>query len=429
MNCRMFKGVALVGALWALQGNAKECKDVALYSDGRDGGQMIQTGMTFPEMPEWKANWGYLDGMEPPYIRLSGMKNVQGDWKGELSFPAFPLRVDGGSLRLKVRATQNASFGVWLVDGSKNSRAYNVNLPANVTQSLEIPISDFGAAGAMQVSKVGVGLFHVPQYQYTTLFIDDVGFSCVSSGVEAPTSGTVTPGTSTPAVSEFLEYDFSDVEAWSEKRESRFLPASETEFSAAYSAQKRSELLSKTNADFLVSELEHLKIVNTVAAAEMTSKKSRTTWYDNLYSVVRNRLRENVVANPKQLYFEAEAIAATSDYTVVPLLVADLDYAYGACADSSCRSTQIVNAHLLTAGLPTSFVRGSKVSLLLDPYFIVTKQKSLPAVSVCVSGSCQSIAPKERIELEFASTGTQKIVVKMNGNGRNVEQNIFVEVR
>ena len=169
--------------------------------------------------------------------------------------------------------------------------------------------------------------------------------------------------------------------------------------------------------------------MNTVRAAEMTAKKSRTTWYDNLYTVVRNRLRENVVANPKQLYFEAEAIAAESDYSVIPLLVADLDYAYSACADSSCRIMQVVNAHLLTAGLPTSFVRGSKMSLLLDPYFVVTKQKSLPSISVCVSGTCKSITPKERIELEFASTGTQKLVVKMNHDGRSIEQNLFVEVR
>jgi hypothetical protein len=83
----MFKGVALAGALLALDGFAEECKGVALYSDGSDNGQMIETGRTFPESPEWKANWGNFDGMNAPYIRLSGMKNVQGDWKGLLSFP------------------------------------------------------------------------------------------------------------------------------------------------------------------------------------------------------------------------------------------------------------------------------------------------------------------------------------------------------
>ena len=178
-----------------------------------------------------------------------------------------------------------------------------------------------------------------------------------------------------------------------------------------------------------MSELEHLKIVNTVGAAEMTAKKSRTTWYDNLYSIVRNRLRENVVANPKQLYFEAEAIAAKSDYTVIPLLVADLDYVYSACADNDCSTSRNVDAHLLTAGLSTSFVRGSKMTLLLDPYFIVTKQRELPTISVCVSGKCQSLKSKESLEIEFSSTGTQKIVVQMKSGGRNVEQNLFVEVK
>jgi hypothetical protein len=114
---------------------------------------------------------------------------------------------------------------------------------------------------------------------------------------------------------------------------------------------------------------------------------------------------------------------------VIPLLVADLDYAYSMCVDSACGSKQIFNAHLLTAGLPTSFVRGSKVSLVLDPYFIVTKQRTLPSISVCVSGLCKSIQLKERLELEFPSAGLQTIVVKMKSGDRNVEQKLFVEVK
>jgi hypothetical protein len=286
-------------------------------------------------------------------------------------------------------------------------------------------LASFGGTGAIDVVNVGVGLFQVPQYQYTTLFIDDVGFSCVKNGSSLG-------GTSTATVLENVthwEYEFSNVDAWSEKRDARLLPALESEFSAAYTPQERNSLISITNGDFLVSELEHLKIVNSIRATEMSAKRSRLTWYDNMYSVVRNRLREKAVANPKQLYFEAEAIAANSDYTVIPLLVADLDYVYKACAEESCGSTQNVNTHLLTAGLPTSFVRGSKISLVLDPYFIVTKQRNLPSVSVCVSGTCKSISSKERIELEFPSSGLQKIVVKLKSGIHNVEQNLFVEVK
>jgi hypothetical protein len=225
------------------------------------------------------------------------------------------------------------------------------------------------------------------------------------------------------------EYEFSNAEAWSSSREERLLPALESEFSAAYSLQKKNLLMSKTDADFLVSELEHLKIVNSIRATEMTSKKSRLTWYDNMYTIVRNRLRENVVANPKQLYFEAEAVAANSDYTVIPLLVADLDYAYNACADSACNTNNVIKAHLLTTGLPTSFVRGSKMSLVLDPYFIVTQQRELPSVSVCTSGTCKALLLGARLDLEFPSTGIQKIVVKLNNGEQRVEQNLFVEVK
>ena len=74
---------------------------------------MVEAGRSFPEPPEWKANWGNLDGMIAPYIRLSGIKNVQGDWKGLLSFPSLPLHVDGGVLRLKCvqRKMQNWVYG------------------------------------------------------------------------------------------------------------------------------------------------------------------------------------------------------------------------------------------------------------------------------------------------------------------------------
>ena len=427
MKNRMCKGIALMGALFALNGFADECKDVVLYSNGNDNGQMVESGMTFPELPEWKTNWGNLDGMEPPYIRLSGMKNLQDDWKGLLSFQSLPQHVDGGVLRLKVHATQNASFGVWLVNSSGKSNVHYVGLTANRTQSLEIPLVNLGVTGAVDVMNVGVGLFHVPQYQYTTLFIDDVGFSCVKNCIGS--SSSAMSSSSFGANGDSLEYEFSNVESWSEKRDARYLPSLESNFTAAYSEQQRDSLLLRTNSDFVVDELEHLKIVNTVRATDVSPKKSRTSWYDNLYSVVRNRLRDNVVANPKQLYFEAEAIAATSDYTVIPLLVADLDYAYSACADSLCSSVQIVNAHLLEAGLPTSFVRGSKVSILLDPYFVVTKQRSLPSISVCVSGKCKTLPMKGRLDLEFPSVGKQKIVVKMNRGGQTVEQNLFVEVK
>ena len=423
MMRRMFKGIALAGAVFALNGFAQECKDVALYSDGSDKGQMIESGRSFPEPPEWRANWGNLDGMVAPYIRLSGMKNVQGDWKGLLLFPSLPLHVDGGVLRLKVHATQNVRFGVWLKGASSESLTYNVALTANKTQLLKIPLAEFGVTGPIDVVNVGVGLFQVPQNQYTSLFIDDIEFSCVKNNASTGSS------TSSEIEKDALVYEFSNADAWSSARDVRLLPAKETEFSAAYTPQERSFLLSKTNADFLVSELEHLKIVNSVRATEMLAKKSRLTWYDNLYLIVRNRIHENVVANPKHLYFEAEAVAANSDYTVIPLLVADLDYMYKACADSVCGSTQNVNAHLLMAGLPTSFVRGSKINLVLDPYFIVTKQKDLPSVSVCVSGTCKALPVKGSLELEFPSSGLQTIIVKMKSNGRNIEQKLFVEVK
>ena len=130
MLCRMFKGMALAGAVCFFNSHAEECKGVALYSNGGDSGLMLETGRTFPEPPEWRANWGNFGAMKAPYIRLSGIKNVQSDWIGLLSFPALPLRVDAGELLLKVRSTQNATFGVWLKGKASESRVHYANLIA-----------------------------------------------------------------------------------------------------------------------------------------------------------------------------------------------------------------------------------------------------------------------------------------------------------
>jgi len=421
----MFKGIALMGTLLALEGFAEECKGVALYSDGRDNGQMLESGRTFPEAPEWSANWGNMGGMQAPYIRLSGMKNMRDDWKGLLSFPKFPLHIAGGELNMKVRATQNVKFGVWLAGSSGSSSVYYVDLPANETRTLNVPVSNFGVSGSFEVSNIGVGIFQVPEYRYTTLFIDDVNFSCVKSSLNNLSSSS----SSVQMGGNVAKYKFSNADAWSVKRNVRFLPSRESEFSAAYSASQRNSLIHKTNEDFLVSELEYIKIVNNVDVDDITASKSRLTWYDNMYSIVRNRLREDVIANPKQIYFEAEAVSAESDYTVIPLLVADLDYAYSSCTDSLCSSKRVMNSHLLMAGLPTSFVRGSKISLVLDPYFTVSKQRELPSVTVCYGGKCSALSYKGRLDLEFSSTGKQKIVVKLKSGNRNVEQNLFVEVK
>ena len=59
----------------------------------------------------------------------------------------------------------------------------------------------------------------------------------------------------------------------------------------------------------------------------------------------------------------------------------------------------------------------------------MTQQRELPSVSVCTSGTCKALLLGERLDLEFPSTGIQKIVVKLNNGEQRVEQNLFVEVK
>ena len=80
MRIRMSRCAALIGAVLSLSSFAQVCNDVSLYKNGETG-KMETAGMTFPEAPEWSANWGVLSqgGMEaltPPYIRLSGQKET-----------------------------------------------------------------------------------------------------------------------------------------------------------------------------------------------------------------------------------------------------------------------------------------------------------------------------------------------------------------
>ena len=58
MASRILKGAVLAGLVWASAANAENCKEAVLYNGSSNNGQMENTGRTFPEAPEWNANWG-----------------------------------------------------------------------------------------------------------------------------------------------------------------------------------------------------------------------------------------------------------------------------------------------------------------------------------------------------------------------------------
>lgn len=417
MNSRMLRRFVSIVAVMAMAANAQVCEEGVLYSGINTPGQMNNTVSTFPEAPEWVANWGDMGEMKTPYIRLSGMKNVKDDWIGAFEFKALPMKVQGGMLRFKFRSTQNVKLGVWLSSTNGTGSVVFNNVSANTTRSLEIPVEKLLGSGIHQVEKVWFGLFDVPAYQYTTLFIDDVSFSCVGSA-----SVSVTIGDS-------ADYVATKTNPASPVREPYFLSSSVTPSSAAYSDEERLKLADSTNEKFVLDLLDHMQIQSSLNEEDRAPAESRRLWYRNMYLVDRCRLQDSVVANGKALFDEAVAFAAAGEYAFMPLLVADVDYAYRACVDTSCTATRLMNARLLQAGLPSSFVRGSRLKLVYDPYFTVMQKRNLPSVEVCVSGKCEKMVSGGMADFEFESAGVQKISVTLSSEGKTQRQNLFVEVK
>lgn len=415
---RMSRCAALIGTLLSLSGFAcgafaQECEEISLFRNGSDAGKMME-GSTFPEMPEWAANWGNLDGMTPPYIRFSGQKNSAGNWSGEMSFPKLPATVTGGSLKLKLRSTQKGRAALWLKLSSGKSSTYQMDVAANKTYSVEVPLTAFGMGGAASVAGVGVGLVNVPAYQYTTLFVDDVAFTC---------------GAKLPAASNVDTYPYSDINPSSAVREGKFLESSVSPMSGAYDADQRKSLRDSTTFDFVVSAMEQAQIDRYANANDLTPKQSRDGWYRSLYLVERNRLKDNVIANPKALFYDGEAYAAGSDYHSAPLLIGNVDYGYKICMDTSCVSQKIVSSRLLLAGLPLSYVKGSVLQLYYDPYYVTTNRKNLPEVEIEVDEKRMKLSPKSSLKLKLPGAGIQKVKVRLTEGGITTTQTLFVEVK
>lgn len=413
MKNRMSRCAALIGTVLSLSGYAQVCNDVSLYKNG-EAGKMETTNMTFPEAPEWSANWGEMEALTPPYIRWSGMKDKAGDWTGMLTLNQLPVTVQGGNLTFKVRSTQKGKFGIWLMGAFGNSGVKFFNLAANKTYSLKVPVEELIGGATKTIEKIGVGLFDVPAHQYTTLFLDDIAFSCAVSGKSAGTG---------------MLYPYSDMNPKNPYREGKFLAIPTAMTTAAYSEAERLEIKNSTQADFVLSELEHRQIEEFPTRTDLTPRKSRDGWFRNMYFIDRNRLRDSVIANPKGLFYEANEAAAESDKREMPLLIGNVDYAYRMCNDSACKNVQLVNARILQAALPSASVKGSKLKVFYDPYFVSTNRNSLPRVEIYANKKWQTLEPKSEMLLEFESAGVQPVNVRLSEGSVNINQTLYVEVK
>lgn len=425
MKSRIWGLVALGGALLSSTAFAGTCKNLVLYENGQSKGRMEESTRSFPEAPEWSTNWGDFDSMKSPYIRLSGMRNYRGDWTGSLVFDALPVTVQGGSLKLKVRSTQSAHFGVWLSGPGGNGKISFHALESGKTHVLEIPVSNLMEGTSVEVDKVGIGLFGVPANQYTTLFVDDIALTCTQE--EAPTSASATVGEEAPE--DYGAYAFVEVNPASPVREGLFENIFERPVKSRYAAAERTALKAATSASFVIPEESHQQILAFKDADSLDSQKSWRGWYNSMFLVEKGSLADGVIPNSKRLFDEAGELAAMSDYTVLPLLVTDMDYGVAYCGDSACAKQEIEDYRLILVGLSTPYVPSSKIRVVYDPYFSVAPGGKLPELELCTGGRCLKLEPKSEGTLEFESAGPQTVQVKIHSDNRTFEQKLFVEVK
>lgn len=415
MTSRTFKKIAMACAAMAVFGYSQSCKKVTLYS-GSEEGFMEESSRTFPEQPEWTANWGSFGKMVPPYIRLSGQKASKGDWTGTLMFPAG-VNVAGGTLSMDVRATRNVKFGVWIGTRGEGKTFYK-NLAPNETYSLEIPVAQLGVQAPFTLDKINIGLFEMGAYQYTTLFVDNIAVSCAA---EAGGSSAVQGGGTTDFIVGGEASSPTRPQLWDGE------PMPQT--SLRYTPEEQDSLRQRTQAAFALEWEDHDRILRFLQNDTLSPKESREGWYKALYLVTNHRLRDSVIANPKQLFADANGIAAMNEMRSFPLLVANLDYSYSTCTDTLCNSTVIEDYRLLAAGFPTSYTRGSKIRITYDPFFVTTDKRDLPSIEICTGSTCKQVEPGKATDIEFTSAGIQKLVVKLAYGATKVQQTLSLEVR
>ncbi|MCQ2107154.1 MAG: hypothetical protein MJZ05_00125 [Fibrobacter sp.] len=413
----MSRCAALIGTVLSLSSFAQDCQEVSLYKNGEDG--MVEEALnSFPEKPEWVTNWGDMDGMIPPYIRFSGMKNHASDWTGLLDFEALPLMVKGGFFKARVRSSQKGKVGLWLQGDFGTSAISFKEIPANTTTLVEIPVANLIGNGSARIDKIGVGIFDVPAYQYTILFVDDIAFTCAGN-----------TGARVENVSATSEYVYSNINPGVAAREGKFSKNAYPQTTAAYTVEQRSKIADSTTATIVVSESEHQQIQSFVKETSMTPQRSRKGWFRNMFYLDRNRLKDSVMANPKALSYEAGLFASEEGNRGMPILIGNVDYAYRACADSACNTTKLLNSRMLQAGLPTALVHSSSISLYYDSYFVSTNRQTLPKLEILMDGKWKTLDSNSKVTYEFDGAGVQKIQVKLSEGNVVVNQNLFVEVK
>ena len=83
----------------------------------------------------------------------------------------------------------------------------------------------------------------------------------------------------------------------------------------------------------------------------------------------------------------------------------------------------------MVSGFSSSFIYGSKVEFILDPYFITTNQKTMPEIELFLHNQWVSLKIRSRITHSFDSLGLHSIPVKLYHGSDIIETTLLLEVR
>ena len=148
---------------------------------------------------------------------------------------------------------------------------------------------------------MGIGLFGVPAYQYTTLFVDNIKLSCVGNGSGTQAGAHAGAGSSVTAESSGnADYFFREVNPASSVRnfDAEALPDAKK----ALKEDTRREFSKRTARQFVLTEHEHQLVTKFQTAKNLSPEESRNGWYKSMFTVDRNRLKDSVIASPKNLF-------------------------------------------------------------------------------------------------------------------------------
>ena len=416
--CVWFTCIALVASI-----HAADCNSISLYSSDNPSPGFLKSS-TFPENPEWKANWGILGDMKPPYIRFSGQQNQTKNWKAVISFSQMPIYASDGFLELKIRTTQKAQIKIALEQKEWNGSSYSFFLEGNQTQNLQIPVSSIVSKTSSLVEGISIELVQVPAYQYITLFIDDISFSCIATSSRANT------------YSKEVDTLFTFSETVIEK--ATRIPLDTEAVTIQYALKKHTDsaqivLRSKSTSQIVLTEIEHLILQNVISQKATTPKQSWNNWNECLYYISKNRLSDSLFANPKAIFRQANDFSASYNYQAIPVLIGFFNYEFIHCeekrSDSTCIKEELKPSKIMIPGFGSSFIYSSKVDFILDPYFITTNQKSIPEIELFLQKEWVPLKVQSKITHTFDALGVHSIPVRLRYGSEVIETTLLLEVR